>query len=239
MENKHLHIKGMHCKNCVDSIEKKLRELKGVENVMVNLAKEEAFVKFNPEETSLGTINEEIEKLGYKPSVKTDDSPQERAVNIRLGKPVIVATLIGVTIIIGAITNGFGLFNSEQAEQNSSVKEEGFFEIPVSEVTGDAKWYEYDLNGTVIKFFAVMASNGSIKTAFDACDICYASKKGYSQDGENMVCNNCGNRYPINGLGAENKTPGGCWPGYLPSEIKEDNVLIKKSDLEDNKWRSL
>jgi uncharacterized membrane protein len=111
--------------------------------------------------------------------------------------------------------------------------------IPLSDITSNAKWYEYDSEGSEVRFFVVEDKDGTIKTAFDACDVCYRYKKGYRQEGEYMVCNNCGNRYPLSGLGTENKNPGGCWPGYLPNIIKGDNVVIKKSDLENNQWRSL
>ena len=112
-------------------------------------------------------------------------------------------------------------------------------QIPVSEITNQAKWYEYDLGEKKIKFFVVRAEGESIKTAFDACDVCYYSGKGYRQEGDYMVCNNCGNRYPIAGLGTENKTPGGCWPGYLPNVVEGEYVLIKVKDLANNSWRTL
>ena len=136
-------------------------------------------------------------------------------------------------LIVVFLTKGFGFFQSKQIDSDNFIK------IPLSEATSQAKWYEYDLGGGKIKFFAVKAGDGSIKTAFDACDVCYKYGKGYRQAGNYMVCNNCGNRYPIAGLGAENKNPGGCWPGYLPNVVEEDYVLIKKSDLENNRWRSL
>jgi uncharacterized membrane protein len=109
--------------------------------------------------------------------------------------------------------------------------------IPLAQVSSQAKWFEYETSGKTIKFFVVKASDGSIKTAFDACDVCFSSRKGYSQDGDIMVCNNCGNRYPIDGLGTENKAGGGCWPGYLPSQVVGDNVVIKKADLEAGSYR--
>jgi len=136
-------------------------------------------------------------------------------------------------LIVTFLTKGFGLFQSTQVDSDN------FIQIPLLEVTNQARWYEYDLAGEKIKFFAVKANDESIKTAFDACDVCYYSGKGYRQEGDYMVCNNCGNRYPIDGLGTENKTPGGCWPGYLPSIIEGDYFLIKEGDLKDNRWRSL
>jgi uncharacterized membrane protein len=112
-----------------------------------------------------------------------------------------------------------------------TINSEELLLLPVSKITGDATFYEYNFNGVNIRYFAVKAEDGSIKTAFDECDVCFRSKKGYRQEGNFMVCNNCGNRYPISGLGTENKAGGGCWPGYLPSELIEDNLAIKISDL--------
>lgn len=108
----------------------------------------------------------------------------------------------------------------------------GTISIPLNEVSESAKFYEYASNGATVRFFAVKGSDGSVKTAFDACDVCYYSKKGYRQEGKYMICNNCGNRYPIDGLGTENRNPGGCWPSYLENSVVGDNVLIKKADLE-------
>lgn len=99
--------------------------------------------------------------------------------------------------------------------------------IPLSEVSSTAKFYNED----GIKFFAVKASNGDIKTAFDACDVC-GGKKGYRQEGGDMVCNNCGRHFKIDQLGEKNINGGGCWPGYLSNTIEGDFIVIKKSDLE-------
>jgi len=104
---------------------------------------------------------------------------------------------------------------------------ENIIKIPLSEISNQAKFYESE----GISYFVVKASDGSIKTAFDACDVCYDSKKGYKQEGEFMICNNCGNRYLIIELGTKNKRGGGCWPGYLPSKVEGENLIIKKSDI--------
>jgi len=125
-----------------------------------------------------------------------------------------------VFLAVAVITRGFGLFNTDADDK-------GIITMPVSEISENAKWYEY--NGQ--KFFAVKADDGTIKTAFDACDVCYRQRKGYRQEGDDMVCNNCGLRFAISGLGTENKNPGGCWPGYLPNTINGDSVVIKNADL--------
>jgi uncharacterized membrane protein len=103
--------------------------------------------------------------------------------------------------------------------------------INLSELSEEAQWFEYEHEGKKIVFFAVLSTDGSVKTAFDACDVCFSQHKGYRQEGDQMVCNNCGNKYPIVSLGTENKQGGGCWPGYLPSSVTNDELIIQKSDI--------
>ena len=149
-------------------------------------------------------------------------------------KNKILIAIISATILLvaGFFTNWFGLFNP-----TGNIIVERTFEIPLSEITETSKFYEYESGTTNIRFFAVKAFEGTIKVGFDACDVCHDSKKGYRQEGDNMICNNCGNKYPLIGLGTENKKAGGCWPGYLPSEIDGENIIIQKSDIEEGKWR--
>ncbi|MBR9677340.1 DUF2318 domain-containing protein [Candidatus Woesearchaeota archaeon] len=130
----------------------------------------------------------------------------------------IAVLAIGAALMKGSITG-------------AATTNNGQLTIPLSELSNDAKWYEYDVGGKTIKFFAVKSGDGSIKTAFDACDVCYRSGKGYRQEGDYMVCNNCGNKYLISDLGTKNKNPGGCWPSFLPSYDDGQNLIIAVSDL--------
>jgi uncharacterized membrane protein len=109
--------------------------------------------------------------------------------------------------------------------------------IPLEKIGSTANFFESNSGGTTVRFFAVRAGDGSIKTAFDACDVCFASKKGYRQEGTYLVCNNCGNKYSIEGIGVENKAPGGCWPGYLPSKVVGNSLVIQKADLDKGRGR--
>ena len=107
----------------------------------------------------------------------------------------------------------------------------------VASLTTEAQYFSYVTdNGVMVEYFGVMGSDGDPHIAFDACDSCYAAGLGYSQAGENMVCNNCGNSYPINSIGTEN-TQGGCWPGYLENEIVGDEIRIQPATMEAGEWR--
>jgi P-type Cu+ transporter len=60
-----LPVKGMHCASCASTIKHKLEKLEGVEACEVNVGTEKAKVTFDPQQTSVHHMNEEIGKLGY------------------------------------------------------------------------------------------------------------------------------------------------------------------------------
>ncbi len=62
---KTISISGMHCDMCVASIEKGVGEVEGVQSVVASLSDSTAVVQFNANETSVGAIQQAIEKRGY------------------------------------------------------------------------------------------------------------------------------------------------------------------------------
>jgi len=110
------------------------------------------------------------------------------------------------------------------------------FEISLDEVSNQLKKYDYTSSkGINVKFFAIKGSNGGVRTAFDACDVC-GGYKGYRQEGGDIVCNNCGRHFDINGLGTQNKGYG-CWPSYLSHKIESGKVIINTAELEAGAYR--
>lgn len=140
--------------------------------------------------------------------------------------------ILVVVILIIAFNNGSSIGNAV-AGGSETVDDLDAVKIPVSEISDKAQFYEYE----GIEYFAVKTDDGTIKTAFNACDVCYKSGKGYRQEGKDMICNNCGNHYTISGLGTKNLAGGGCWPGYLPNKVEGNYLVIAKSDLDVGKYR--
>lgn len=98
---------------------------------------------------------------------------------------------------------------------------------------GKAHFYEYKTGkGINNKYFILKSSDGVIRAAFDACDVCWREGKGYFQKGDFMICKNCGQRFASTRV---NEVRGGCNPAPLTREIKERNVVIKTSDLLDGR----
>jgi hypothetical protein len=93
---------------------------------------------------------------------------------------------------------------------------------------GVARHYTYMHEGQPIEFFVVRSSDGVIRAAFNACDDCYPGKRGYWQDGDEMVCGLCGNRFPTDQI---NIVRGGCNPAPLRRALMGELVVIRVADL--------
>jgi uncharacterized membrane protein len=94
---------------------------------------------------------------------------------------------------------------------------------------GDARFYSHPAgNGITIKYFILKSSDGLIRAAFDACDVCWREGKGYTQKGDFMICKNCGRRFSSVRI---NEAQGGCNPAPLTRTIRGDNVVLRVKDI--------
>jgi uncharacterized membrane protein len=95
-----------------------------------------------------------------------------------------------------------------------------------------ARFYNVQMqDGKTIYFFALKDRQGIYRAAANACQVCFATGKGFHQEGDEIVCNNCGNRYPIEKIATEK---GGCNPGPInPNlEVRGGNIIVKQADIE-------
>jgi uncharacterized membrane protein len=139
---------------------------------------------------------------------------------------IVWAGIVVVALLAGAMSVcAFSLGKYETVKASA-----GVVMIPVAKLgDGKAHFYKFEDGGTAINFFAVKAHDGTYNTAFDACDSCYKSKKGYEQQGDKMNCKNCGQKFAINRLGPN--ATGGCNPGYLPHQMNGSTISISVNDL--------
>jgi len=71
-------VRGLHCASCVNTLEKKLLSHPAVQSAVVNLAQEEALVKFDPAKLSRSEIFALVVEAGYEP-VELDAAAGEAA----------------------------------------------------------------------------------------------------------------------------------------------------------------
>ena len=141
-------------------------------------------------------------------------------------KQFVVAGIVMVALAVGAVSvNAFSLGKYEKVKAIN-----GTITLPVAKLAdGKARFYKFVAGGKDITFFVVKAADGSIKTAFDACDACYRDRKGYEQQGDKMNCKNCNQKFAIDRLGPN--ATGGCNPGYLPHKRNGKTISISVTDL--------
>jgi uncharacterized membrane protein len=97
---------------------------------------------------------------------------------------------------------------------------------------GKARHYEYKTAELTIKYFIIKSSDGIIRAAFDACDVCWRAGKGYLQQGDDMVCRNCGRKFASVLV---NEVKGGCNPAPLTRTVEGDQLIIKVKDILEGK----
>lgn len=168
---------------------------------------------------------DENQKIGRGEEQEWVEEPIEG--NWNFMKAVFIIAIVGFSAIV-VMSN---LSNSSSGKKIYTPLQEGNnLIISESSLNTKAKFYSYTDNNVDIYFFAIKGTDDEVHIAFDACDVCYGQKMGYSQDGTNMVCNNCGNVFSIYGIGTEN-LQGGCWPSHLPVVINNGEISMTISDV--------
>ena len=84
-----------------------------------------------------------------------------------------------------------------------------------------------------MEVIALKASDGSIRTAFNTCQVCYSSGRGYYKvEGDALVCQNCGNSF---GFDDVDVARGGCNPVPISAENRtqtDTTVVISAQYLQ-------
>jgi uncharacterized membrane protein len=141
---------------------------------------------------------------------------------------VLLAALIALALLLFSAlprAHAFGFFGGpkEVKAQNGLVK------VPVADAAdGKAHFYTFKTGGKDVQFFVLKSKDGVLRTALNACDVCYREKKGYTQEGDAMRCNNCGMKFHSTRI---MEVKGGCNPSPLARTIDGPTLTIREADL--------
>lgn len=150
----------------------------------------------------------------------------------------VFATLGVIVVLIAGFFMMQGILNKND-DSTDNVKS-GYIEqttgnlvIPISELSSKATFYPYEAGDVEMEVLAVKASDGAVRTAFNTCQVCYSSGKGYYKlNGTTLVCQNCGNQFSPDQV---EKEKGGCNPVPITAEFKQESngkIIITKDILE-------
>lgn len=141
-----------------------------------------------------------------------------------------LVTLLALVIIFMILPDSG---NESKTNSKKNIQTEGNIVISKDKIKETASFFPYEINGVNLEVMAVKASDGTIRTAFNTCQICYSSGRGfYEQQGSYLVCQNCGNGYTADEVEV---ITGGCNPVPIVKEAKVENsdtITISREFLE-------
>jgi hypothetical protein len=142
-------------------------------------------------------------------------------------EPFVMRTAVRRLVILAALLGANPTF------AGGTITPAGDLKIPKKEVTAKVKFYGYKVGNVLVEVLALRAPDGTIRTALNTCQVCYASGRGwYTQQGEVLVCNNCGNRFAARQV---ELIKGGCNPVPITKDLKREDtefVYIPKTIFE-------
>jgi uncharacterized membrane protein len=161
-------------------------------------------------------------------------------------KKIFIFILLALTFLAGCTESTPGK-NAENASARESVAtsnfrgEKGqFVTMKNSLVTIDAAsvsdgkvhYFNTTLkSGDPVYFFIAKSPDGKLRAAANGCQVCGGALQGFRQEGDFMVCNTCGNRYPLNKIATEK---GGCNPAPISPDlaVNDGKITLSEPELE-------
>lgn len=113
------------------------------------------------------------------------------------------------------------------AENSGEIPPDGLT-IPVSDISENALFVDYTAGTTQMQVLAVLGSDGEIRLALNTCQVCAGSPKAYFvQKGSSFICQNCGNAFRTDQIGAER---GGCNPVPIQEAVISEDIVTVSAD---------
>ena len=92
-----------------------------------------------------------------------------------------------------------------------------------------ARFYRFLNSGNQeVKFFVGRDAEEHVQVAFDANEICYKTKRGYTHQGDWMICNKCDKSFRLTEV---NDGGGGCKPVPVVHRLDGDRLILTESDI--------
>lgn len=165
------------------------------------------------------------------PEVNAELNPAERRMReweFRRQRRWSFAAAILCTLVVVALATDYAYARAKNAPSPAMmlVAQNGQVRIPLSDLTDmSLHFYTANVNGTAIRFLVIHQTTGNYAVALDACQIC--GRAGYRQEGQNVICRNCGATIYIPSIGEH----GGCNPIPVKSVVEGGEVIVDLSAL--------
>lgn len=148
-----------------------------------------------------------------------------------LNRNTIIALAAGILLVVAII-----ILNGNKGDTVGTVSDGSDVVITKSEITETVTFIPTKVGKTNMEIMAVKASDGTIRTAFNTCQVCNGSPRAYyKQEGDILICQNCGNQFSMDMIEEQR---GGCNPIPIMKDKKTDDgdtITISKDFIAQNK----
>jgi len=144
---------------------------------------------------------------------------------------VVILLLAGFTVLgYAGVFDGLLKKSSAEGAKAAGVTETAdAVKIPSKALDpGKALFLSLESEGRRLYYFALKSKDGAYRAALDTCDVCFRTNRGYRQEGDQMVCNNCGQKFACDKVG---EVKGGCNPHPLAHKEAAGVMVIRKVDI--------
>ena len=130
-----------------------------------------------------------------------------------------------VTVVMFVLCGMAAFAQNAEFNQRKPVITDRDLVIQVADITEKALFYPVIIDGMQMEVLAVKAPDGTIRTAFNTCQVCYNSGRGYFvQQDSVLICQNCGRRFRTSQV---ERQAGGCNPAPIfPANKTVTNTTI-------------
>lgn len=124
--------------------------------------------------------------------------------------PAVAAAVVVLALAVVLIVPG------QAGKKESTGEDEGKLLISASELS-DTEMSVIKLADSKAELIAIKGADGSAKVALGTCQSCNGSPGAYyTQNGDNLQCNNCGLTFPLSIIG---ENGAGCHPIMLTNDV--------------------
>ncbi len=150
----------------------------------------------------------------------------------------LLPTVIAV-LLVAVVAGGYMIFGAKPDAATTAAVSKGPQVTPAATdsrttypvamfADGKARHFDFKDGERTIRYFIIKSADGVLRAAFDACDVCWPAGKGYYQEGDVMVCRNCGRKFVSTKV---NEVKGGCNPAPLNRRVEGDLLVIENEDI--------
>lgn len=162
---------------------------------------------------------------------QTGGQPQKKS-NLSL---ILIASVLVAAAAVAVLSGQGKAGDTAPAGDAQTIAAGEYLSIQTADIGSDAAFFPVMVDGVPMEVLAIRASDGSVRTAFNTCQSCYTSGRGYYvQEGGDLVCQNCGFHFTPEQVEIQS---GGCnpWPIFSVNKtVTEDAIQISYDFLKES-----